>query len=405
MKILWYSDSPTVNTGFGTVARNLITRLLDLRPDIEIDVIGVNEDGIHHDLRRHPRLRIYPAYMSVDVYGRMRIMEALAKESYDHVFMIHDLQTMVTPIAQDGSTVCSGIEEYRKAYPSKTKFHLYFPIDVVFPSDADHSWTKPLQVFDTLIPYTYFAQEQAEKAGLNTVEPMYHGVDTDKVYPMNEGDKKEIKKQMFGISPETKLISIIARNQGRKNIPFAIEAFAKFKEDSNPNSFLYVHSRETDIGGSLKRYFDIWGLKEGRDYLTAGKLDTQRGIHEEQLNYVYNATDLLISAACGEGFGLPYLEAMATKTPIMATNTSVERELLHPAYVYDYAYTLQYVTSGADSLPYPRMYPEDPVAFSEHMKMVLGDYYLQEKKNRAYDEVKKNFDWNKAAKRVSDILI
>lgn len=399
MKILWYSDTPTCNTGFGIVARNLMTHVLEAIPEATIDIVGINEDGEHHPLRHNPRITITPAYTRTDTHGREKLIQKMIETEYDYVFMIHDVVTMTQAIDQKGNSLCEAIKKY-KSLGKKTKFILYTPIDVYIPKHCNHDWLQGLNHIDTIIPYTYFAKEQLKNAGIETVEPMYHGVDTSVFYPMSRQQRKELKTKLFGIDSKRKVVSVVARNQFRKDIASSIEAFA-FAKEVNPELFLYLHCRIFDVGGDLRRYLDMHGLEEGKDYAHAGMLDTQRGVPVERLNEIYNATDILLSSAWGEGFGLPYLEAMATKTAIVAPDNSVESELLPVDYLVPSPEKF-YVSSGQDGMPYARYRPRIKNTTARIEEALTYD--LSDIKNKCYNEAKDRFDWKKETQKLINIL-
>ncbi len=50
-------------------------------------------------------------------------------------------------------------------------------------------------------------------------------------------------------------------------------------------------------------------------------------VTDEELNLLYNGSKALIYLSLCEGFGLPIVEAMATKTPVVCSNLSVLREI------------------------------------------------------------------------------
>jgi glycosyltransferase involved in cell wall biosynthesis len=401
MKLLIYADTPTCNTGFGIVNRNIIKQLLKQIPDIEIDVLGINERGDHHELRHEPRVRIYPAWDGQEVHGRFKLIQFLAKDkskAYDHVLFIHDILTLVQPIDANGDSVASAVEKIKPF--TDTKYYFYFPIDV--PFIGNKSWLDKIKAFDTLIPYTQFAKSQLLGASITTDEPMYHGVDTNIFKPLARPEKKRLKKELFEIDNKRTLISIIARNQWRKDIPMSIEIFKEYKK-LDPDAFLYIHSKLQDVGGDIKRYLNLWDLQEGKDYATAGSIDPQNGVSEDLLNKVYNATDLLLSSARGEGFGLPYLEALATKTPIMTAGVSVEYELLPPMY-YHFETAPLYISSGQDALPYPRRTTINSDRVAKKIFDLLNREDLQQIVDKAYSEVKVKFNWEIEVGKLVAIL-
>jgi len=396
MKILLYADTPTCNTGFGIVSKSIVKFLLK-NTDSEIDILGINERGVHDELRHNPRVIIEPAADGGDLHGRIKLIKKMSTGAYNHIIMIHDLITVLQPLDSSGANVCSAIENLKPFYPEQ-KYHFYFPIDSEFPADADLSPYEPLKVFDSLIPYTRYASKQIQKIfgkeRVNLVDAMYHGVDTTEFYPLPRQQKKQLRKELFDITDKRPVISIIARNQWRKDIAMSIHTFKEYKK-LQKDAFLYIHSKAQDVGGNFMRYLEVWGLKPNEDYMVAKNLDNANGIATQKLNEIYNASDLILSSAHGEGFGLPYLEAMATKTAIMTPALGVEKEILPYHYVHEYT-GLIYESSGQDGTPFPRASVLFPRGVAEEIDSLLQETStLKDIKDIAYDNVKEKFDWDK----------
>ncbi len=86
-KILCYMDSPTVATGFGTVARNVLENLYKTGK-YEIDVYGINYHGQPHNFSYN----IWPAadHQSGDPYGRKKFCHFAVQHDFDILFLIQD---------------------------------------------------------------------------------------------------------------------------------------------------------------------------------------------------------------------------------------------------------------------------------------------------------------------------
>jgi len=58
---------------------------------------------------------------------------------------------------------------------------------------------------------------------------------------------------------------------------------------------------------------------------------TYSGVNPETLNKIYNACDLLLFPTLEEGFGLPIIEAFATKPPVVSSDIEVVNEVAQNA--------------------------------------------------------------------------
>jgi glycosyltransferase involved in cell wall biosynthesis len=116
---------------------------------------------------------------------------------------------------------------------------------------------------------------------------------------------------------------------------------------------------------------------------------------------------VLLSCASGEGFGLPYIEAMATKTAVCTLDVSVEEELLPMEYVfqdnYSDFYANYYVSSGQDGYPFPRYKVNHKRALAHRIDDILKED-LSEIKNTCYNEVKERFDWSREVDKLVNLF-
>jgi len=113
------------------------------------------------------------------------------------------------------------------------------------------------------------------------------------------------------------------RNQQRKDIPRTIAAFYEFKKQV-PNSTLYLHMAKQDQGWDLPEVVKAYNMDITSDVIFPENFGPNQGFPRQVVNMVYNASDCILSTTLGEGWGLSWLEAMATKTPIiMPANTAI----------------------------------------------------------------------------------
>jgi glycosyltransferase involved in cell wall biosynthesis len=100
-------------------------------------------------------------------------------------------------------------------------------------------------------------------------------------------------------------------------------------------------------------------------------------VPREELPFWYNAADLFVYPSLYEGFGLPALEAMASGTPVVTSNTS----------------SLPEVVGDAGLL----VNPSDPEAMAEAIQKVLTDSDLRDSLRERGLERARAFTWDRAA--------
>jgi glycosyltransferase involved in cell wall biosynthesis len=110
--------------------------------------------------------------------------------------------------------------------------------------------------------------------------------------------------------------------------------------------------------------------------------------NEERKIELIKSSHVLVLPSTTEGFGIVLIEAMAAKTPPIATDIPPLRELLG-----DEEMGLLFQPRRVDEL-------------QNKLERLLKDTKLREKFcQRGYDMVKKNFCWDKIVKRVEDLFI
>lgn len=311
IKLLFYGDSPTASTGFGTVSKNILTGLHRTNK-YDITVLGINMWGEPH---KFP-FPIWPmAVGSADPYGRQKALDMMASPEFqfDVLFMIQDsfilefMNNAIKPLkaAKDFTSVC------------------YYPVDGV----PRKSWIESMASFDVPVTYTEFARSEsilAHPGIADRLQVIPHGTDSKSFFPVSDAEVAAFRNSYFGPFADRFIVTNVNRNQQRKDIPRSIMVFKEFKK-LRPSSVLYLHCAPVDQGWDLNHLVVALGLKPGEDVIYPNKdFTTHRGYPIEVLNLIYNASDVVMSTTLGEGWGLSSTEAMAAKVPVLfPRNTSL----------------------------------------------------------------------------------
>jgi glycosyltransferase involved in cell wall biosynthesis len=112
------------------------------------------------------------------------------------------------------------------------------------------------------------------------------------------------------------------RNQARKRLDLTLEGFAIFAAGQASDVRLYVHWAAERRGGvDVHRLVRALGIED--------RLISSRGVgvSTERLNLIYNAADVGVNTATGEGWGLIALEHAATGAAQVVPDHSACREL------------------------------------------------------------------------------
>jgi glycosyltransferase involved in cell wall biosynthesis len=334
IRLLYVGDYS--NTGFGTVAKGLL-RGLSKTGKYNILQVGVN---YHKDNPFDEPWSIVPAsswkvnraedtMYAPDPYGYKWIESRYLDEfDPDIVFINNDY------------AVAKRYMVNKRNQPTKLAKHratkvLYSPVD---SEPVPRVFAEIAQLFDLNIAYTAWQRQMlAEHDPIFAFMPvLYHGYNADAMHPMDKGEARSKLYDIFakyndGVNPEdlrrvlekAYLIYFVGANQFRKDIPCLFRAVALLQEEV-PNAYLIPQTNAVPTGNNgwiLPNLQALTGLKNSV-FMKHANIYT-----EEEINIFYNAADVLAYPTRGEGFGLPSLEAMAVKTPVVATRFGPQEEL------------------------------------------------------------------------------
>lgn len=357
IKVLAYMDSPVVQTGFGRVSREILTRLQDTGL-FDIVVVGLNDRGEYHEQRN--KFKIIPCPdLKDDPYGYQVFIKALKDERPDVVFAMNDIWVFT------GFPENKNVDWFKEAI---TKVAPGTPVVCYFTIDG-HPNAPEWDAFIRWLTVPVVMSDFGEKTVLETAPDIkskimkaYHGSGTKYFYPLSSQEKEEARKELSKgrIGPDGFIIGVVSRNQPRKNLPTLIHAFKKFnngyyicpecgyyvsdadkyceiclldrKEVENGeyvegvrDSYLYLHMAMRDVRGY--KLDKIINDNRVTNILFRQDHNVAQGVSISDLNRIYNAIDVFCQPTFAEGYGLPPIEAACAGTPVIATKTTTMTEM------------------------------------------------------------------------------
>jgi glycosyltransferase involved in cell wall biosynthesis len=294
-RVLWVSDSPTVETGFGRVTAEVVRRMKGL--GLDVACLGWNTLGDPHPLLKEG-WEIFPCGWVTDG-SRLPAVEAAYKPdlivicSDPWVITDHLDKRPKAPVV--GYTLLDG----RGLHPK-------FALGLERCESVGHA-----------CDFSRDEHAAAGYKGASWVAP--YGVDPEVFFPV---DRTEARLRM-GLSKRVGdgfVFGNVNRNAPRKRFDLSIEWWAEWwNEAGRPSdAFLYIHAANDDIGWDLFELAKRHGIlsqfvlpmKHGED----GRLsfwDANHRLPMDQMRLVYSSCDANFNTGVGEGFGLPALESMA----------------------------------------------------------------------------------------------
>ena len=387
------------HTGFATVSRNIIEGIKkSFKEELLIDIIAINnfaEESYFVDRETF----VMSAKLSdpkQDDFGRNFYLKCLAEGDYDVTFIMQDLG-VIQPIIQVMRNV-----KLSKAKQNKKQFKsfFYFPVDC----GLIKLLTKDLEFFDILATYTEFGREEVCRFRpelRKNIKIINHGNNNADYYPINKEERDIFREEYFEDKEKDKfIVSVINRNQPRKDIATSIFAFQEMKNNwQHPTKkpFLYLHMNPSDpMGYDLRAIMLQTDLEEWTDYMFPPRHMENHDATVSQLRSIYNSSDLFLTTNLGEGWGLTITEAMACKLPIVAPlHTSIIEISNHGERVYPITEFIP-ICLQADGIKRDMSFIDNVVEVMENaVKDIIEDSDITKKKvNDAFNYVKSKLDWN-----------
>ena len=297
-------------------------------------------------------LRVIPKYLRknpVDVYHTQYITPFFVPKSIKIITHIHDVSF--------------------RAYPEFIKKLDLFFLKFLIP--------KSLKRADKIIAVSEFTKNEIIKyynINAEKIEVVYNAVSEDFLKSDYSGNELfEIRKK-YNL-PE-KFILYIGTLQHRKNIPMLINAFAKIK-DKIPDIKLVLAGNKKAHNFDKKIDAEIRELKLGEEVIFTGFAS------EQDKAALFQMSELFVYPSLYEGFGIPILEAMSQKIPVLSSDILVLTEV------------------GADAASY--FHTSNLDDFSQKLYNMLTDENLREKLIYLAVQRFMFFSWEKSAKKVLNI--
>lgn len=302
IRILWQSNSPWANTGYGVQTKLFAPRIDQLGYKTAIFAYYGLQGGMLH-INGVP---IYPGFF--EAYGN-DVMSAHAMNWRADVLMtLTDTWILETGMIPQG-----------------LKWIPYYPIDHVTLPDTIK---RNLSTAYRKIAMSKFGQKVVQEAGLHSYY-VPHAIDTEVFKPM---DKYEAREKL-GWPKDAYIMGMVAMNKGnpsRKSFVEILTAFRDFKKTHN-DAFFYCHtglSLQGEAHGiNMHALCNTLGLVPGKDVMFPDQYHLFLGIPDTMMSAMYSALDVHVLVSKGEGFGIPLLEAQACGCPVITGGWTAMDEL------------------------------------------------------------------------------
>ncbi len=224
----------------------------------------------------------------------------------------------------------SNFTPYVKTCPSVVTVH-----DLCFKTYPETFKKKSLLAFDLFFKHSLDLADAIIAVSISVKNNLinYYNVDASKIFVIYEApdpdfqyihDKNKIKKIIFVKFKTNKDYFLVVGDVDKRKNPLGIiNAFQNFFKNKEIELVFVGPNKMKDTIQSKYQSAIAQGEIRFLDYVA-----------DQDLNYLYNgATALIFNSLC-EGFGLPIVEAMSCKTPVICSDIPVFREIASNAAIF-----------------------------------------------------------------------
>lgn len=354
-RILFVTESHKLASGFGTYAKEVISRLVKTNK-YEIAELACYSNPESFE---NTDWLVYGVAPSEDEeeYGKqhqnMQVQWGLLRFEYACLDFRPDI-------------VVSYRDPWMDAYIADSPYLPFFHwvwMPTIDSSPQKPEWLHLFNKCDGLLAYSEFGIKTLKEQTHGRIQPKDCAPPAIDTSLFNLISNKEIHKEKFGLPSDSLIIGTVMRNQKRKMFPELMKTFKTFiteLEAKNPDqaakTYLYLHTSYPEKHGwNITSLIQEYGLgskilvtyvckncnkyfcSNYRDALTccnhcnvhaAMMPGVSNGIEHKELYNIYNLMDLYVQYAICEGFGMPQVEAAACGVPIVSVNYSAMEDIV-----------------------------------------------------------------------------
>lgn len=298
LKIMWNSNGPWTQSGYGVELNWLIKRLRDDGWNQAVSCFyGLQGQPIEWEgIKMFPQMNNPWGSDSMYFHGQ--------EWGADVIITLQDVWTLDPQFLSKIPHLLSWV-----------------PID---KSPAPPPTLQNLKYCYKVLSMSQFGKKELQEAGYSSTL-ILEGVDTNELRPV---DKAQCKSD-FKIPSDAFVFGMIAANKEnppRKGYQEAMEAFKLF-HDKHPEAMLFFTTQQVSPQGfPIQGFAKYLGIADR--CLMMGDYKAAMGLTREDINKQYNAFDVLLHPSQTEGFGLCIVEAQSCGVPVVIQNSQSMPELI-----------------------------------------------------------------------------
>jgi D-inositol-3-phosphate glycosyltransferase len=237
---------------------------------------------------------------------------------------------------------------------------------------------------DRIVAATLAEQAQLQflyKTNKRKITIIPPGVDTGHFYPIPMDEAREF----IGVDPGNKLVLFVGRIEPLKGLDTLIKAMSCQRTAPLGNVTLMIIGGDPNVSPE-EMSAEMVRIQNLCDELSMGRMVAFLGKRaQDTLPYYYSAADVLVMPSHYESFGMVALEAMASGTPVIASQVGGLAFLIR---------------DGETGYHVP---DQDPEALCEKLMLLLSDPHQRQAMGLRAAEAAKEYAWRKITAQIVEV--
>jgi glycosyltransferase involved in cell wall biosynthesis len=319
-------------------------------------------------------------------FGFGELPSVIQSEKPDVVFIYNDL-----------SVICAYIEEIRKTITNRF-FKIWAYMDITYKNPPQNMIDVMNRDVERIFCFTKTWKEQISNQGITRpVHVLPHGIDTK----MFRTVPRDLARQSLGLPKDIFMFMSLNKNIPRKRLDLLVMSFVKLivRFPVKP-IFMLIVADKGDHGG-----FPLFDIFAREIKLHGGSVDmfgnrlliasNDTCYKDEDVNLLYNAGDVGVSTAEGEGFGLCTFEGMSVGTPQVVPNINGYSEYCNDQNCIMVKPKIRYYIPQAYNVVSGEAEMIDPEEYSKAMERYVFDEDLRKLHGKLAKEHVTTYTWEK----------
>lgn len=356
--ILFVGEDPLSTTGNGHMMHAILSMLDNEKYDIACFAASEVPPWADFDLFAPPTFRLIPASGGGDPWGKDKLLRVIQGNSFDALVMVGIDLWRYFPIFKNIYEL-----KQRKSF----KWAWIFPYDL---QEFRQDWADWINMIDLPCVYSKYG-ENVLKDAVPRIRYFRPPLPYANIYrPYDQEERLESRRKLFpSIRDDQFVFGFVGPNQKRKDPQRLIKAFRVVK-DQISDSFLYLHTR---MDGHRSGNFNLVQYLDDLRFVSGDVLTCANAFTEEGMADVYNSIDCLVNCSMQEGLSWTPLNAMLCGTPVIASDTTAQTELVKDAGILVPCKTLDYLPlAGKNGYSWIETKCCDPKDTAEAMVRMAG---------------------------------